>query len=152
MSSIDDVNSICVPQPENDGLMPFVLHWYKWVQEKLKEYGISVKMVAARGPLAIAAHLRGATEFLIDLKTEAAQTKKLLEITTETVIKWLKAQILVLGTVEGILVLDDIIGFLSKTDYMEFAHPYLKAIFDAFPNAIKVYHNDANISPFIRCV
>ena len=150
MSSIDDVNSICVPQPENDGLMPFVLHWYKWVQEKLKEYGISVKMVAARGPLAIAAHLRGATEFLIDLKTEAAQTKKLLEITTETVIKWLKAQILVLGTVEGILVLDDIIGFLSKTDYMEFAHPYLKAIFDAFPNAIKVYHNDANISPFIQ--
>ena len=31
----------------------------------------------------------------------------------------------------------------------EFAHPYLKAIFDAFPDMIKVYHNDANIAPFV---
>lgn len=149
MFDIAQVDNLRVPRPEQDGLMPFVLHWYKWVQSVLEERNMSVKMVAARGPLALAAYLRGTTEFLMDLKLEPANTKKLLEITTTTVIEWLKAQAEVLGTVEGVMVLDDIVGFLSRADYMEFAHPYLKAIFDAFPDMIKVYHNDANIAPFV---
>jgi len=149
LSSIDEIDSIRVPQPREDGLMPFVLHWYKWAQDILQEHNMSIKMVAARGPLALAAHLRGMTDFLMDLKLEPDNTKKLLEITTTTVIEWLKAQVEVLGTVEGVMVLDDIVGFLSRSDYMEFAHPYLKAIFDTFPSMIKVYHNDAHITPFV---
>ncbi len=47
---------------------------------------------------------------------------------------------------EGIFVLDDIVGFLGEEHYLEFAHPYLKRICDAFPDEfVKVYHNDANI-------
>jgi uroporphyrinogen decarboxylase len=40
------------------------------------------------------------------------------------------------------MLLDDIVGFLSPKDYMEFAHPYLMEIFDAFPGSIKLLHND----------
>ena len=40
---------------------------------------------------------------------------------------------------------------LSARAYREFAHPYLKQICDAFPpDWVKVYHNDANIRPFLR--
>lgn len=53
---------------------------------------------------------------------------------TRTVIGWLKAQAEVIGqTLEGILVLDDIAGFLSAGCCREFAHPYLKQICEASP-------------------
>jgi uroporphyrinogen-III decarboxylase len=48
--------------------------------------------------------------------------------------------------VEGIFILDDIVGFISRDLYEEFAHPYLKQICDAFPGDwVKVYHNDASV-------
>ena len=43
---------------------------------------------------------------------------------------------------EGILVLDDICGFLSEEDYLSLAHPYLKKIFDSFDVPVKMFHND----------
>ena len=36
-------------------------------------------------------------------------------------------------TVEGIFILDDIVGFVNEEHYLEFCHPYLKRICDAFP-------------------
>lgn len=148
LRSIDEVDALTLPDPERDGLMPFVLWWYRKIQGILKERGIAIRMVAARGPLVTAAHLRGLTEFLLDLKMEPEKVKRLLALTTEAVIGWLRAQIHAVPTCEGIMVLDDVVGFLSRKDYEEFAHPYLKAIFDAFPDMIRVYHNDANILPF----
>ena len=49
-------------------------------------------------------------------------------------------------TVEGIFILDDIVGFVNEEHYLEFAHPYLKRICDAFPKDwVKIYHNDAEV-------
>jgi uroporphyrinogen decarboxylase len=51
------------------------------------------------------------------------------------------------ATVEGIFILDDIVGFISEEHYQDFAHPYLKRICDAFPKDwVKIYHNDAGIN------
>ena len=53
------------------------------------------------------------------------------------IIDWLKAQHKVMGdTVESIFILDDIVGFINEEHYMEFAHPYLKRICDAFPEGL----------------
>ena len=62
-------------------------------------------------------------------------------------IDWLKAQHKAMGdTVEGIFILDDIVGFVNEEHYREFAHPYLKRICDAFPaDWVKLYHNDAEV-------
>ena len=50
------------------------------------------------------------------------------------------------NTVEGIFILDDIVGFVNEEHYKEFAHPYLKRICDAFPKDwVKIYHNDAEV-------
>lgn len=147
---ISEVPRLKVPIPTEDGLMPFVLNLYRYIEKSLKGQGNHIKMVAARGPLAIAAHLRGITEFLMDLKLHPAETKRLLEITTQTVIRWLQAQIEILSEVEGIMVLDDIVGFLSPADYLEFAHPYLKEIFSSFEAMVKVYHNDSNIGHILE--
>ena len=39
-------------------------------------------------------------------------------------------------TVEGIFILDDIVGFINEEHYKEFAHPYLKRICDACPQGL----------------
>src|ERR1039458_5341583 len=66
---------------------------------------------------------------------------------TRVIIDWLKAQHKAMGdTVESIFILDDIVGFINEEHYLEFAHPYLKRICDAFPpDWIKLYHNDAEM-------
>lgn len=147
ISSADDIDQIInlpVPNPKTDGLMPLVLSIYKNVKEKLKAIGESIKIVAARGPLTTASHLMSLTEFLVALKTDPDATHKLLELTTALAINWLEAQSDVLDEVGGIMLLDDVVGFLSEEDYMEFAHPYLKRIFSSFPECIKIYHNDTD--------
>jgi len=146
LHDISEVSRLKTPNPNEDGLMPFVLNIYKHIEKSLKGSEHHIKMVAARGPLAIAVYLRGFTEFLMDLKLYPEETKRLIEMTTITVIRWLQAQIDCLSEVEGILVLDDIVGFLSPEDYLEFAHPYLKEIFSSFEGMVKVSHNDSNIS------
>ena len=72
---------------------------------------------------------------------------KLIDLCTRVIIDWLKAQQAVMGDdVEGIFILDDIVGFINEEHYKEFAHPYLKRICDAFPaDWVKIYHNDAEV-------
>ena len=131
-----------VPDPRTDGLMPIILNFYQYLEPQIKDTGHHIKVVAARGPLAIATHLMGVTNFLLGLKLEPDQTARLLAMTTELVKNWLHAQAEVLSEVEGVMVLDDIVGFLSPKDYLQFAHPYLRQIYDAFPGTVKILHND----------
>jgi uroporphyrinogen decarboxylase len=151
LARLDDVGSLPAINPAADGLMAFALQRYRMQKRRILDAGYTIPVVAARGPLCLAAFLRGVTQFMLDLVDDPEQTHALLRHTTQTVIDWLKAQADAIGgTVEGILVLDDIPGFLSARSYKEFAHPYLKRICDAFPDDwVKVYHNDANVRPFV---
>ncbi|GEA19142.1 uroporphyrinogen decarboxylase family protein [Moorella sp. E306M] len=144
INSPEEAEDIPIPDPRTDGLMPFVLNIYRNIEPRVKDLGRCIKVVAARGPLTIASHIMGVTNFLIGLKTDPANTHKLLKKTAALTRNWLEAQAEVLSEVEGIMVLDDIVGFLSQEDYLEFAHPYLKEIFTAFPQCIKMYHNDSD--------
>lgn len=151
LTRIEDAGSLSACNPKTDGLMPFVLHLYEMQKQRIFDAGYTMPVVAARGPVCLAAFLRGVSEFMVDIVDHPEEAHHLLSVTTQTVIDWLRAQAEVIGdTVEGILVLDDIVGFLSLRAYKEFAHPYLKQICDAFPaDWVKVYHNDANVRPFL---
>jgi uroporphyrinogen decarboxylase len=151
LKRIEDVEGLQPVNPSTDGLMPFALKLYKTHRPRILDAGYTIPMVAARGPLCLAAFLRGVSEFMMDTVENPEAVHKLLDLTTQTVIDWLKAQAEAAGdTVEGILVLDDIVGFLSAPAYRRIAQPYLKRITDAFPaDWVKVYHNDANVRPFL---
>ena len=145
IDSADDLDTIAdikAPDPRTDGLMPIILNIYKNVKPKAEDIGEPVRMVAARGPLTIAAHIMGVTEFLVAVKTDPDNAHKLLKTTAALTKSWLEAQADTLKNIEGIMVLDDIVGFLSREDYLEFAHPYLKDIFGSFPSCVRFYHND----------
>ena len=148
---IEDAAELPAVNPGTDGLMPFALHRYRTQKARIFDAGYTMPVVAARGPLCIAAFLRGLTPLMTDLVEAPDAVHVLLERATQCVIDWLGAQAEAIGdTVEGILVLDDIVGFLSPSMYRTFAHPYMKRICDAFPAEwVKVYHNDANVRPLL---
>ena len=149
---LEDLERLPRVNPYTDGLMSMALHRYEAQKERILEAGFTIPVATARGPLCSAAFMRGVTELMLDIVDNPQGLVKLLAFVTDAIIAWLKAQVEVIGDgVEGILILDDIVGFLPQKQYLEFAHPYLKQICEAFPEDwVKVYHNDANIKPFLE--
>lgn len=127
--------------PQRHGLMPLVLHRYAEIEARLHRDGPGVRMVAARGPLAVAAWLLGFSEVLAALIEQPDAMAQLLDVLTETTILWLRAQQAVLTAPEGVLLLDDMAGMVSPRLFDRFVHPYYTRIFESF-DGIKVFHND----------
>jgi uroporphyrinogen decarboxylase len=131
-----------LPDPHRHGLMPLVLERYLDAERRLLPEGMNIKMVAARGPLAVASWLLGVTDLMVALKTEPELSGRLLESLTVTTINWLRAQLDALRAPEGTLLLDDIVGMLSPRMFEQYVRPYYTRIFGAFDGLIQVYHND----------
>lgn len=145
ITDADDIEKLLelpIPDPKRDGLLPLAINYYKNIKGRLHEKGEKIRMVASRGPLNVATHMMSVPEFLVAIKIYPDEVHKLLRKTTDFIKVWLAAQKDALDYVEGILMLDDIVGFLNEDDYKEFAHPYLKEIFDAFDVPVKMFHND----------
>ena len=130
------------PDPETDGLMPLVLRRL----ERLEKGGLPephrVRFAAARGPLAVAAHVLGPTTLLEATSAEPEAAAAALDVFTDTVIAFLRAQLARLREPVGILLLDDIAGMLSPRGFDRMAFPFLQRVLDAFPDLLRVYHND----------
>jgi uroporphyrinogen decarboxylase len=127
--------------------MAMTLHRIRMQKQRVFDTGEIMPIVTSRGPMCTAGFARGTTELMIDLVEKGEWTHKLLDLSTRMIIDWLKAQQKAIGSgVEGIFILDDIVGFVNEEHYMEFCHPYLKRICDAFPKDwVKIYHNDAEV-------
>lgn len=147
----EDIERFSPIDPCVDGLMPLALQRYRTQKQRVFDAGYTIPVVTARGPLCTAAFVRGVSEFMMDIAENPEGAHKLLRFSTGAIIRWLEAQAEAIGpSVEGLFILDDIVGFLSRRAYLEFAHPYLKQICDAFPAGwVKVYHNDAKVKPFL---
>lgn len=142
--AISDIDRLVVPNPETDGLGPFVLNRLRLNRRKIEAMGHAIRFAVARGPLNIASFLMGTTEFLMALRTDTEKIQKLLQIITEYTVKWLQAQKQAFDTIDGILILDDIVGFCGEPDFEAFASPYLKEIFSCLGVSVKFFHNDAD--------
>lgn len=128
--------------PLEDGFMPLVLRLYEQMDERLCAEGTPIRMVAARGPLAVASWLVGITSLMEGLVMQPEVTGKLLDTVTTSLIFWLQAQLDCLSQPEGILLLDDLVGMVSPRTYKKQIEPLLQRIFAAFDGLIRIYHND----------
>jgi uroporphyrinogen-III decarboxylase len=144
---LEDIDNFPEYEVDADAFAAMTLHRYKMERQRIYDAGHILPMVTARGPLCTAGFVRGTTPFMIDLVEDPKGAHKLIDLCTRVIIDWLKAQHAVMGDdVEGIFILDDIVGFINEEHYKEFAHPYLKQICDAFPKDwVKLYHNDAEV-------
>jgi MtaA/CmuA family methyltransferase len=145
---IEDIEDFPEYEVEADAFMGMTLHRIRMQRQRILDRGEVLPLATSRGPLCTAGFVRGTTEFMIDLVEKPEWAHRLIDLCTNLVIDWLKAQAQALGDgVEGIFILDDIVGFINEDHYREFAHPYLKRICDAFPRDwVKIYHNDADVT------
>ncbi len=148
----DTLDNIHLPDPRKDGLTPFLLRRLERMRPGIEAAGHAVRFAVARGPLNIASFLMGATEFLMALRMEPEKVHRLLDTITAFLVDWLRLQRDHIDTIDGILLLDDIVGFLGEEDFKEFARPYVTQAFAAFDASVRFFHNDAHgliCAPFL---
>ncbi len=140
--SADDIDDLPVPDPAKEGLLPFMLNRLKLNQKAIEDAGHKIRFAVARGPLNIASYLMGSTEFLTTMMMQADKAQLLMRKVTDFLKQWLKLQMDTFSSIDGILLLDDIIGFVGADDFQKFGLPYFKELYDA-DVSVKFLHNDA---------
>lgn len=143
ITSFEEVDSIARPDPSKDGLLPFTLNRLKLAQKEIEHEGHAIKFAVSRGPLNIASFLIGTTEFLMGVRSNPDEVSRLLDMITDFIIDWIGLQIETSPSIEGIFVLDDIVGFLGEQDFVKFAKPRLQKIFNSRNVKVRFFHNDA---------
>jgi len=138
-----DISNLLQPNVRRDGMLPFMINRLKNLEPRIAESGHSIKFAVVRGPLNIATFLMGTTEFMMLLATDPHKAHELLGKITTFICDWIDYQKECFPSIEGIFLLDDIVGFLGKEECLEFVIPYLKKAFGAFPAKIRFFHNDA---------
>ncbi len=149
LGCIEEVADLKVPNPATEGLLPRMLGRLKWAQPRIKDLGHRIRFSVSRGPLNIASFLTGATELMMAFRTEPALVHRLLRTVTDFLKQWHELQRSTFPDIDGILILDDIVGFVSEADFVEFALPYLRELY-ANDATIKLFHNDAPCAKSIR--
>ena len=140
--SAEEIDSLEVPNPATDGLLPFVLNRLRLAEPRIKAAGHEIRFAVARGPLNIASYLMGSTEFLMAMMMTPDRAHRLMRVITDFLNAWIDLQMKTFPTIDGIFLLDDIIGFIGDTEFRTFGLPYFKELYDK-DVSVKFLHNDA---------
>lgn len=143
LNDYDEIERLSKPNCRTDGLLPFLIRRLERCRPKIEAAGHRIRFATARGPLNIASYLLGHTEFLIGLKTNPDEIHRLLTTITDFLVDWIDLQASTFDSIDGIFLLDDLIGFLREDDFQQFAEPYLKRVFQSRPVSVRFLHNDA---------
>jgi uroporphyrinogen decarboxylase len=146
----EDIDSLTMPNPETDGLLPFMLNRLVKAQSAIESAGHKIRFSVSRGPLNIASFLMGATELMMAIVMEPDRIHRLMHIITDFLKRWHEIQRQTFPDIDGILMLDDIVGFVGEEDFLTFGFPYIKEIYDAAPSKIKFFHNDADFRVSVK--
>jgi uroporphyrinogen decarboxylase len=145
---VAQIDDLAEPNVATDGLLPFMLNRLKSVRPRLEDMGHKIRFSVSRGPLNIATFLMGTTEFLMALKTDPDQAHKLLRVITSFLKQWHALQRETFPTIDGMFLLDDIVGFLGEEDFKQFGLSCFKELY-ADGGTVKFFHNDAQCAKSI---
>ncbi|MEN8121840.1 MAG: uroporphyrinogen decarboxylase family protein [Bacteroidota bacterium] len=147
--STEDIHKLKTPNPEIDGMLPFMLNRLVRCRPAIEDAGHKIRFSVSRGPLNIASFLMGSTELMTTMMMEPDAIHKLLRIITDFLKKWHEIQRETFSSIEGIMMLDDIVGFIGENEFLEFGFPYLKELYDVDAK-VKLFHNDADCKMSIK--
>lgn len=145
--SHDAIDEMRQPDPRRHGLLPLVLRRLQRAQSRMAETGHKIRFAVARGPWNVASFLMGTTDFLVGFRTDPEKTELIIKKVTAFLVDWLQYQKKVFPDIEGIMILDDLIGFCGRDDVIKLGTPYMKKIFSAFDAKVRFFHNDADGVP-----
>lgn len=142
IASVDDIGSLVEPDPRTDGLLPFALNRLVLARGPMEDAGHRARIAVSRGPLNIASYLMGSTEFLTTMMMMPDKAHALLDKICAFLANWIDLQRRTFPSIGGLLLLDDIIGFLGEPEFLEFAMPYFRRLFTD-DLELRFLHNDA---------
>ena len=151
LRSPEEIDALPVPNPKTDGMLPFMLNRLRLAQPAIEAAGHRIRFAVARGPLNIASYLMGTTEFLTMMAMEPVRTHALIAKITAFLKDWLDLQRATFPTIDGVFLLDDIIGFIGEAQFKEFGLPYFQQLFTT-DVTVRFLHNDAKCkvsSPYL---
>ena len=140
---VEHVDTLPLPNVRTDGMLPFIIKRLKNNQKAINDAGHQIRFAISRGPLNIASFLMGTTDFMMALTMDPENSHKLLDKVTTFICDWIAWQKECFPSIDGVLVLDDIIGFLGEIEFDEFVLPYLSKIFKKSGVKVRFLHNDA---------
>lgn len=140
--SSNDLDRLVMPHPKTDGLLPFMLNRLVKSRPLIEKAGEQIRFSVSRGPLNIASYLMGTTEFLTLILMEPERAHQMIRLITDFLIGWHDLQKKTIDSIDGIFMLDDLIGFMSRDQFEEFGLPYFKELYNR-PLSVKFLHNDA---------
>jgi uroporphyrinogen decarboxylase len=146
----EDIDTLATPNPETDGLLPFMLNRLLKAQPAIEAAGHRIRFSVSRGPLNIASFLMGATELMMAIIMEPDRIHRLMRIITDFLKRWHELQRRTFPSIDGILMLDDIVGFVGEEDFLTFGFPYIKEIYGAAPSKVKFFHNVADFRVSVK--
>ena len=143
LAAIEEADQLPQPNVRTDGLLPFMISKLKNNEKAIRDADHQIRFAIARGPLNVASFLMGTTEFMMALAMDPDNSHKLLRKITDFICDWLNWQKECFPSIDGVLVLDDIIGFVGEVEFNEFVMPYFKQIFSCTGTKARFLHNDA---------
>ena len=88
INSPDDIDGLHQPNPETDGLLPFMINRLKLAQPVIKDAGHKIRFSVSRGPLNIASYLMGTTELLTEMMMQRDKIHLLIKKITRFLKEW----------------------------------------------------------------
>jgi uroporphyrinogen decarboxylase len=151
MKDYSEINSLKIINPKKDGLMPRALEEYKFILKNIpskfiKKIDYLDGCVVTAGPLEVSSMIMGHELFYLGFYNAPYLIKKLLDIVTEGICKWLNELKLVSGRIKIYSMIEHLPGQISREHFIEYGYPYIKQIFDESNANIKLYHNEDNIN------
>ena len=143
LHSIEDISRMPQPNVKTDGLLPFVINRLKISEKEINRNNHQIRFAVSRGPMNIASFLMGTTEFMMSLAMNPEEAQKLLDTITGFICEWIAYQKECFPSIDGIFVLDDIIGFVGEDEFRQFVIPSFKKIFNSIGAKAKFLHNDS---------
>jgi uroporphyrinogen-III decarboxylase len=144
LQGIEGADALPQPNVKTDGLLPFMINRLRNNEKAIRDADHQIRFAVARGPHNIASFLMGTTEFMTALAMDPENSHKLLKKISDFICNWLRFQKECFPSIDGVLVLDDIIGFVGEAEFREFVIPYFKRIFDCTEAKVRFLHNDAD--------
>jgi uroporphyrinogen decarboxylase len=144
MTGIEGADLLPQPNVKTDGLLPFMITRLRNNEKAIKDADHQIRFAVARGPMNIATFLMGTTEFMMALALNPEGSHKLLKKISDFICDWLCWQKESFPSIDGVLILDDIMGFIGEVEFEEYAIPYFKKIFECTGVKVRFLHNDAD--------
>lgn len=141
-----------IPDPRESPVvqryLEYVQYYYEWFPRDLREeYGyVDHQVTGPFGPVEGAALCVGYDKFLVWMKRKPGIVKKLLNIATETYIRYIEAVEEIVGDCRLLLVPDHMAAQVRGEEMEEFIIPYLNKVFRRYNRALRIWHNEGSIT------